>query len=216
MLVRNRRMAGCIASRSKHAAVLHPLPCSRSCRFCYASITWAAPPHVVVTPVQMMVDVIGVVTEVKPLGSVKRKTDQVELSRRDITLVDQGCARVAGRECKQRCYGSVGLSLAAQLPLRLTRVLCVSLVSHALDRAAASKLWWSRSGVPQQRALAVSWRSRRAWRQWWPSPPAACLPTTACQVCQCLGAIHVRISPSCTQWDEAPHHPCLAPIICCS
>lgn len=43
----------------------------------------------------MMVDVIGVVTEVKPLGSVKRKTDQVELSRRDITLVDQGC--VLGR-----------------------------------------------------------------------------------------------------------------------
>lgn len=39
--------------------------------------------------VQMMVDIVGVVMDVKPLGSVKRKTDQVELSRRDITLVDQ-------------------------------------------------------------------------------------------------------------------------------
>ncbi len=38
---------------------------------------------------QMMVDLIGVVMDVKPLGSVKRKTDQTELSRRDITLVDQ-------------------------------------------------------------------------------------------------------------------------------
>lgn len=43
--------------------------------------------------VQMLVDVLGVVAEVRPLGSVKRKTDQVELSRRDITLVDQRWAR---------------------------------------------------------------------------------------------------------------------------
>ncbi len=59
------------------------------------------PPRVFLIPLvrpqqQMMVDVIGVVTEVKPLGSVKRKTDQVELSRRDITLVDQGCAAGGG------------------------------------------------------------------------------------------------------------------------
>lgn len=53
------------------------------------------PPHLnlgggsCLRPVQMLVDVVGVVTEVRPLGSVKRKTDQVELSRRDITLVDQ-------------------------------------------------------------------------------------------------------------------------------
>ena len=38
---------------------------------------------------QMTVDLLGVVTEVKPLGSVKRKSDQAELSRRDLTLVDQ-------------------------------------------------------------------------------------------------------------------------------
>lgn len=45
-------------------------------------------------PFQVLVDLVGVVTEVKPLGSVKRKTDQVELSRRDITLVDQRRAAV--------------------------------------------------------------------------------------------------------------------------
>lgn len=47
------------------------------------------------TACQVLVDLTGVVTEVKPLGSVKRKTDQVELSRRDITLVDQRCAELA-------------------------------------------------------------------------------------------------------------------------
>lgn len=34
------------------------------------------------------VDIIGVATQVNPLGSVKRKADQTELPRRDITLVD--------------------------------------------------------------------------------------------------------------------------------
>ena len=38
---------------------------------------------------QMTVDVIGVVIQVAPLGSVKRKSDSVELSRRDMTIVDQ-------------------------------------------------------------------------------------------------------------------------------
>jgi hypothetical protein len=38
---------------------------------------------------QMVVDVLGVACEVRPLGSVKRKTDQAELSRRDIVLMDQ-------------------------------------------------------------------------------------------------------------------------------
>ncbi|KAL4439681.1 hypothetical protein ABPG75_002682 [Micractinium tetrahymenae] len=43
---------------------------------------------------KMLVDLVGVVTEIKPLGSVKRKTDQAELSRRDITLVDQSLKTV--------------------------------------------------------------------------------------------------------------------------
>jgi len=47
---------------------------------------------------QMMVDILGVVTEVRPLGSVKRKTDQVELSRRDVTLVDKRWAQSHKRE----------------------------------------------------------------------------------------------------------------------
>ena len=36
------------------------------------------------------VDIVGVVTAVGALGSVKRKTDATELARRDVTLVDQG------------------------------------------------------------------------------------------------------------------------------
>jgi hypothetical protein len=47
-------------------------------------LTWYVTWHV-----QMTIDILGVVVEVKPLGSVKRKTDQVELSRRDVTLLDQ-------------------------------------------------------------------------------------------------------------------------------
>jgi len=35
-----------------------------------------------------LVDVVGVVTEVQPLGSIKRRSDNTELVRRDITLVD--------------------------------------------------------------------------------------------------------------------------------
>ena len=34
------------------------------------------------------VDMLGIVTQVGPLGSTKRKTDGAELSRRDITLID--------------------------------------------------------------------------------------------------------------------------------
>lgn len=34
------------------------------------------------------VDILGVATQVAPLGSVKRKSDQTELTRRDVTLVD--------------------------------------------------------------------------------------------------------------------------------
>lgn len=40
------------------------------------------------------VDLIGVVTSVGQVGSVKRKTDQTELSRRDITMVDRSCKTV--------------------------------------------------------------------------------------------------------------------------
>jgi hypothetical protein len=36
------------------------------------------------------VDLVAVVAAVAPLGQVKRKSDATELSRRDVTLVDQG------------------------------------------------------------------------------------------------------------------------------
>eukprot|EP00887_Chlorella_sp_A99_P001665 scaffold8.g1665.t1 len=42
----------------------------------------------------LTVDLLGVVTAVQPLGSVKRKSDQAELSRRDLTLVDAGLKAV--------------------------------------------------------------------------------------------------------------------------
>ena len=41
---------------------------------------------------QRMVDVIGVAITVGPLGSVKRKSDQTELTRREVTLVDKRSA----------------------------------------------------------------------------------------------------------------------------
>ena len=37
----------------------------------------------------MPVDILAVVKEVQPLGSVKRKSDGTDLPRRDLTLVDQ-------------------------------------------------------------------------------------------------------------------------------
>jgi hypothetical protein len=40
---------------------------------------------------QAPVDVLGVVTEVGQLGTVKRKVDASELPRRDITLADDRC-----------------------------------------------------------------------------------------------------------------------------
>lgn len=40
-------------------------------------------------------DLLGVVTVVGQLGSVKRKSDQSELQRRDVTLTDQRCAAPA-------------------------------------------------------------------------------------------------------------------------
>ena len=38
---------------------------------------------------QTTVDVLAVVKEVQPLGSVKRKSDGQDLARRDVTIVDQ-------------------------------------------------------------------------------------------------------------------------------
>lgn len=38
---------------------------------------------------QAGIDMMGVVTSVGQLGSVKRKSDNSELSRRDVTLLDQ-------------------------------------------------------------------------------------------------------------------------------
>ena len=44
---------------------------------------------------QRLFDVLAVVTAVGPLGSIKRKSDQSELIRRDITLLDSTCGTPA-------------------------------------------------------------------------------------------------------------------------
>ena len=38
---------------------------------------------------QVSVDIIGVVTQAGPVGSIKRKSDSSEVPRRDITITDQ-------------------------------------------------------------------------------------------------------------------------------
>lgn len=43
---------------------------------------------------QMTVDVMGVVTQVAALGTVKRKADQSEIARRDVTIVDKRCVEI--------------------------------------------------------------------------------------------------------------------------
>lgn len=54
----------------------------------------------------MTVDLLGVVTKVDSLGSIKRKSDGSELSRRDLTILDQRwawaksvCLRTGGNAC---------------------------------------------------------------------------------------------------------------------
>ena len=44
---------------------------------------------------QRLFDVLAVVTTVGPLGSIKRKSDQSELIRRDVTLLDSTCGIIA-------------------------------------------------------------------------------------------------------------------------
>lgn len=40
------------------------------------------------------VDLCGIITSVGPPGSIKRKADNTELPKRDVTLVDRGCRSV--------------------------------------------------------------------------------------------------------------------------
>ncbi|GAB4813811.1 hypothetical protein N2152v2_000857 [Parachlorella kessleri] len=115
---------------------------------------------------KMTVDVIGVVTQVAPLGSVKRKSDSVELSRRDMTLVDQSlktvvvtlwgsAAEVTGLEveaaaadspvvaisaCRVSSYNGVSVSA-------LTR--SAVLLNPELPEAAALRSWYESSGRGQ-------------------------------------------------------------------
>ncbi|KAI7845557.1 hypothetical protein COHA_000848 [Chlorella ohadii] len=112
---------------------------------------------------KMMVDVIGVVTEVKPLGSVKRKTDQVELSRRDITLVDQGLKTVVvtlwgataegpGRELEEQADATPVVAISSCRVSSYNGVSVSSLqrsavlVNPDLPEATALRQWWESSG----------------------------------------------------------------------
>jgi replication factor A1 len=50
----------------------------------------------------MPVDVLGVVTHCGQLGTIKRKADNSELPRRDVTIADSRCA--ARHSMLQRCF----------------------------------------------------------------------------------------------------------------
>jgi replication factor A1 len=56
------------------------------------------------------IDLIGIVTSVQPLGSVKRKSDSTELSRRDVTLVD-----TARKTVTVTLWGSTAEGVGAEL-----------------------------------------------------------------------------------------------------
>ena len=54
------------------------------------SLGWHDPASMLIQAgMQVNVDIIGVVTQAGPLGSVKRKVDASELQRRDVTITDQ-------------------------------------------------------------------------------------------------------------------------------
>lgn len=55
-----------------------------------------------------LVDVLGIVMEVTPLGSVKRKSDNTELNRRDVTLVD-----ASSKTVRVTFWGQLGEDLAS-------------------------------------------------------------------------------------------------------
>lgn len=56
------------------------------------------------------VDLLGVLTGCQPLGSIKRKTDQTELNRRDITLVDS-----SRRQVTVTLWGDLATGVGAEL-----------------------------------------------------------------------------------------------------
>lgn len=112
---------------------------------------------------KMMVDIVGVVMDVKPLGSVKRKTDQVELSRRDITLVDQSlktvvltmwgnAAEAAGREIEELVQQAPVVAITACRVSSYNGVSVSSLQRSAVlinpdvPEAVALRQWYDSSG----------------------------------------------------------------------
>jgi replication factor A1 len=116
------------------------------------------------------VDIMGIVTAVAPLGSIKRKTDSTEISRRDITLVDQGLKTVtltlwggaaenAGAElealattnpvvaisaCRVSSYNGVSVSALSR-----SQVL-IQPVDAYVEKTQALQAWWQSEGCHAQ------------------------------------------------------------------
>ncbi|KAK9902800.1 hypothetical protein WJX75_006399 [Coccomyxa subellipsoidea] len=108
-----------------------------------------------------LVDVLGIVTAVGALGSVKRTRDGTELSRRDVTLVDQGAKTVVvtlwGATAEE-----VGVQLEQQPEALISISTCrvtdyngvsLSTVTRSVvtvepdgDRAASLRQWWESNG----------------------------------------------------------------------
>jgi len=115
------------------------------------------------------IDLIGIVTSVQPLGSVKRKSDSSELSRRDLTLVDSACktvtitlwgataegvgseleAAAAGSHkpvvaissCRVSSYNGVSVSTLGR-----SQVL-IDPTSETVPEAHAIRTWWDTEGA---------------------------------------------------------------------
>lgn len=68
-----------------------------------------------------MADVVGVAISVGPLGSVKRKSDQAELTRREITLLDKSCKTV-----RLTLWGSYAEEQGAALEMEDAPVIAIS------------------------------------------------------------------------------------------
>lgn len=116
---------------------------------------------------KMPVDIIGVVTEVGQLASVKRKADATEIMRRDITLVDSGLKTVgvtlwgttACEEVATVVEGTLATGVNPVLGISSCRVssyngISVSTLSRSqflvdpsdAPEAEALRTWWMTSG----------------------------------------------------------------------
>jgi hypothetical protein len=119
----------------------------------------------------MPVDVLGVVTHCGQLGTIKRKADNSELPRRDVTIADSRCAGRAA--C---CSISDRFSYPPSSPLKQGRCLapnqtarqqtaqtpvCTTLAGHVISKVMIQSM----TGCRKQIAIVCTRRGReKLWR----------------------------------------------------